>query len=1003
MARKHKARPGSSAVAEKTLALMREVTGLPIYGSTEKQLHNAIRSGVLLVQYSNALFPDSLVEAHKGGADNKILARDNIEKFIKVARNTGISEAHLFTADDVQSARGLSRIHFCLAMLKALASHKPDDDPGPVANALPDRRLRSSITSQDGLPPPPNDLITIDELDWISRRGGKGCEIENVEERAVTLAQLEAIFEAVRERCAAGGSWWCLEEQSGDAPSWEARVLPPQDVHLDHFLHTVARPATRARNCSFVELMATGPQPPEWVASLVWAEPIESLVACIRQHAADRGYDRHTAIWIDVLANRRADFAAPYPTSLDLRELPCYRATKEARGMLVVADTPGSIFSRVAFGIDMHAAISAHREFLLDIYTAENPRPKSVAAAARRVSGAAAGSGGGKFSSVTGGPEVFRITDGELVFEDLWEKSARECDFPHELTGDGLRYALDAAQPPPARQDHKAFISEFVSSSIGTDVLNHTVRSLFLLPMIPLAVSNYAPDGAMKEAEALLSTLAKAHVRRVHLNFGSDAPENWVANKLVPALPPSATSLALNECNSPQLCAALAASLFSKHDSAVTTLDLSSNGINGLAMTTLTLAIKPTDGAAARNSRASARVSGNRVSSSASGAASLTSLELYGNPLGDEGVSILCEALEANVPLRFLGLQAVGLADTGACALAGALAANIHLVELVLRGNEIGDEGAYFLSEGLKLNRTLVDLDLFCNLIEERGAQMLAGALEKNKTLTAVNLDTNDIGDEGAVALATALLTNKSLIELDVGSNREHETGATSHLIGERGAEAFAKALTRNASLARLDLGGNNIGNKGATSLADGLLGNSALTSLALYSNQIFERGANSLSSALAKTKSLRELDLNSNSIADMGAVSIAEALEVNHSLHKINLGGNQITDQGASALAKMLRANGTLLTLKLGSNKIGEKGCAALAGGLASNKALTKLGLGENKFGDSGADALAHALEANTTLTRLFVWHNKLSPDATARLRKTWVRGGRLIDDLVC
>ena len=40
----------ASAVPARTLALLREVTGEPVYGVTEKQLHAALRSGALLLR-----------------------------------------------------------------------------------------------------------------------------------------------------------------------------------------------------------------------------------------------------------------------------------------------------------------------------------------------------------------------------------------------------------------------------------------------------------------------------------------------------------------------------------------------------------------------------------------------------------------------------------------------------------------------------------------------------------------------------------------------------------------------------------------------------------------------------------------------------------------------------------------------------------------------------------------------------------------------------------------
>ena len=979
---KGKARPGANAVAEKTLALMREVTGLPIFGSTEKQLHNALRSGVLLVAYVNKLFPSHGVDAHRGGIENKILANDNIQKFLKAARAAGVIETHLFSTEDIHSGRGLARVHACLAAMRSLASarKRPQADGD---ESVPGRRLRGSITTQDGLPPPPHDLVEDDDIAWLTDRGA-GAEIPLVEARAVTLAQLEEVLSAIRERCARGGQWWCLEQSDEGTPSWESRALSSSDVHLDHFLHTVARPATRERNCSFVELVATEAQPAEWVVSVVWAEPVETLVACLRRHAADRGYTRESAVWIDAFAGRRADFAAPLPP--DLADAPFCRAAAGARGMLVVLDSLGALFDRVGFGLELHAALTAPSDnFFTDAYAAfVAERPPSGGAEAE-VDGdgggteqhsARAGGGGGGATEM----RVERITDGELVSEDLYEKAVREGDFSHDLAERGLRFALADASALPARARDKQLILEHVAAGVGAHALDATVRAIFLLAKLPAIASHVGDDDARATFDvALRAALPLARCRRVRLTFGGDVAEDWVAQVVVPSLPPSVRSLALTECSAPSLCSALRAHLLVHGASTLTALDLSCDGIGADGAAALAAVLRPDSGSALRT------------------------LELFGNPLGDAGVSALSESLELDPPLQSLGLQAVAMADAGACSLAAAIACNTQLVQLVLRGNEIGDEGAYFLAEGLKCNGTLLDLDLFCNAIEERGAQMLARALhEPTCALNALNLDTNDVGDEGAAALADALKVNAMLLELDLGSNRERNTGATSHLIGERGAAALADALASNSTLTRLDVGGNVLGNKGATSLSDALGSNTALLSLALYSNRIDERGANAISTALTLSKALRELDINSNQIGDTGALAIAEALATNDALLKLNVSGCAIGDVGAAAFANALSANSCLLTLKLGHNHIGADGAAALANGLRMNTTLVKLGLGENRFGDEGAEALADALEANTSLARLFLWHNALSADAKERLRAAWMREGRLDDNLV-
>ena len=44
-----------------------------------------------------------------------------------------------------------------------------------------------------------------------------------------------------------------------------------------------------------VEYMAEGPQPPEWFVSHWWGEPVSDFLACLEQHALDRGTGKHGA------------------------------------------------------------------------------------------------------------------------------------------------------------------------------------------------------------------------------------------------------------------------------------------------------------------------------------------------------------------------------------------------------------------------------------------------------------------------------------------------------------------------------------------------------------------------------------------------------------------------------------------------------------------------------------------------------------------------------------
>ena len=88
---------------------------------------------------------------------------------------------------------------------------------------------------------------------------GRGCAIEKTEERAISLAQLRAVRATIERRCEAEG--WA---------TWQGQPLVPGAVALYDADKYLIRPATVARKCAFVELVAARPQPPDWFVSHWW-------------------------------------------------------------------------------------------------------------------------------------------------------------------------------------------------------------------------------------------------------------------------------------------------------------------------------------------------------------------------------------------------------------------------------------------------------------------------------------------------------------------------------------------------------------------------------------------------------------------------------------------------------------------------------------------------------------------------------------------------------------
>ena len=303
---------------------------------------------------------------------------------------------------------------------------------------------------------------------------------------------------------------------------------------------------------------------------------------------------------------------------------------------------------------------------------------------------------------------------------------------------------------------------------------------------------------------------------------------------------------------------------------------------------------------------------------------SLTSLDLRGNGIGDDGAT----AIAALENLTSLDLSHNSIGDDGA----KAIAALQKLTSLDLSNNSIGDEGATAIS-ALK---NLTSLNLWDNNIGDEGAKAIAAL----KNLTSLDLDGNSIGDEGANAIA--VLENLTSLVLD-----ENE-------IGTDGAQAIA-ALH---NLVRLGLSNNSIGEEGAQAIA----ALKRLTSLDMDGNSIRTEGAH----AIATLHNLTELNLSYNGIGDEGAKAIA-ALQ---NLTSVTLAGNSIGVDGARAIAAL----SNLTVLELWDNDIGDGGARAIA----TLDDLRSLNLGDNNIGENGA----RAISALNNLTELYLWRNNIGPN---------------------
>ena len=203
-----------------------------------------------------------------------------------------------------------------------------------------------------------------------SIRVGEGCVVDQPELRAISLAQLKHLYlEQVVKRCAA--EEWIGRRQDPSSGTWRYTPLTAETVNLYDLASYVIVPATAPRQCSYVELVAEGAQPPSWVVSAGWRLPLHQLIACLEVHAKDAGLGGGGGgeeegeaggappahYWISAFSNNQHELTSALPA--DPRHSVFYKAMERSLGLVSLVDDGAECFSRIWCNHEAHLAVSA--------------------------------------------------------------------------------------------------------------------------------------------------------------------------------------------------------------------------------------------------------------------------------------------------------------------------------------------------------------------------------------------------------------------------------------------------------------------------------------------------------------------------------------------------------------------------------------------------------------------------------------------------------------------
>jgi len=118
------------------------------------------------------------------------------------------------------------------------------------------------------------------------------CRIPEVELRGISIWQLKSLYAEIVDRCVKEG-WTKIEK--------DVYLLTPETVCLYDIKDRIIMERTRDKQCSYVELIAKGPQKPTWFVSHWWGEPVIAMIRCLEQHCIDHELsEENSYYWIDV-------------------------------------------------------------------------------------------------------------------------------------------------------------------------------------------------------------------------------------------------------------------------------------------------------------------------------------------------------------------------------------------------------------------------------------------------------------------------------------------------------------------------------------------------------------------------------------------------------------------------------------------------------------------------------------------------------------------------------
>ena len=278
----------------------------------------------------------------------------------------------------------------------------------------------------------------VEGIPWSSKLGvplsyeERGCEIPDCAERAVTLEQLQELASYVQE------------VSEADFLKNRGTTVTSDAVNLYVINDAFVMPLTQQFKCSWVELVATGPQLPRWFVSHWWGTPFPQTVSLLAFHTLQRHLEL-SPYWICTFANNQHDLSG---LSGQLRHTPFVQAILRCEGTVVLLDWDVTPFDRVWCVLENFVSTTWAREEKTHFYDIACWLPSNTALH------------GGK--AVPAKPTL-KMDRGELGAEESVDDETTGGAFPLRVAVKGV--TVDISKAKASREDDKRKILHFIAGT----------------------------------------------------------------------------------------------------------------------------------------------------------------------------------------------------------------------------------------------------------------------------------------------------------------------------------------------------------------------------------------------------------------------------------------------------------------------------------------------------------------------------------------------------------